>query len=63
MSAFIGFQHKSPKSGCKLQTLFNRDCDNGVSAGIVGKFTSPKFGRKLPTLIDSVCDNGVSAGI
>ena len=27
----IGVVHTGPKSGCKLPTLFDGDCDDGVS--------------------------------
>ena len=44
-------------------SLFDSDCDDGVSAGIWVILTGDKSGGELRTLFDIDCDAGLSAGI
>ena len=59
----IRVQHTSGKSGCKLPTLFDSDCDDGVSADIWVIHTGPKSGCKLLTLFDINCYDGLNVVI
>ena len=57
---YRGPTQRGPKSGCKLLTLYDGDCDDGVSADKWVIHTGPKSGCKLPTLFDSDCDKDVT---
>ena len=62
VSAGVWMIHTGAKSGCKLLTLFDIYCDDGVSANRWVIHTGAKPGCKLLTFFGSDCDDGVGAG-